>query len=146
MDGNELIEINNLFRSRFKEFNRLAISMNQLSCGFLEIFLSQVKREWPKLTLIAPWQQKHGQNCTGKYRQMNVEYGGVDGANSSELDDEIATEVTEKGINVDFGQTHGNSRNLTALPSLETVTNKTALVKLTIRDISKRSTKMVARQ
>lgn len=72
MEGNELIEIKNLSRLQFKELNILAISMNQLSCAFLEIFLTQMQLEWPRLIFSGdPWNQKHGENCTGKYRPKN---------------------------------------------------------------------------
>lgn len=59
LEGNELIEIKNLNRYRFKWLRSLAISKNQLSCECLTPLI----RVWNGKFVGNPWEQKHGINC-----------------------------------------------------------------------------------
>lgn len=68
LEGNELVEIRNLSRHRFKWLRSLAISKNRLSCECL----TQLIREWNGKFVGDPWDQKHDEDCHFIFRNTNI--------------------------------------------------------------------------
>lgn len=59
LEGNELVNISNLFAKQFPSLQTLAIAKNQLPCELLKEF-----KKWDKITFVGDiFNQKHGENC-----------------------------------------------------------------------------------
>lgn len=68
LDGNELTEIRNLNRHRFKWLRKLAISKNRLPCEHL----AHLIRMWNGKFVGNPWDQKHNENCHYLIQNVNL--------------------------------------------------------------------------
>lgn len=69
LEGNDLIEIDELKRSHFANLGSLAISNNRIPCGKLE----QLIQDFEGVHFIGdPFEQKHGDNCRVDYANVTI--------------------------------------------------------------------------